>query len=671
MKRKKLYEQKGIVATVLAVCLVAGAWSTSHFTIESKASGSQGNGMQAEIKSESVSSFGVENPRIVSDSSMESGQRVTYDVIEFGSYYQYDGLDTDGGTYHPFSFQDATYYSPKNVPTPGGAGPVRDNAYYNWIKTNGGNSFQYEPIQWRVLSVEGDKALLLADRALDDKEFFGRNLDSPLTWENSVIRSWLNGYGAAYNAQNRDYQDNNFIDHAFDSEQQVAIISTLLNNEDTNMEQVVAENNTTDQIFLLSYADMLNPKYGFVADATVNDEARRSKYSQFAWAMGISRYVSESEEEAKFNNNCRTWLRSKEKNGGEMMTVSYEGTVRGDYGETIGCRPALYLDLSKTDLYRVVGTMTTNKTSETIIEPKTTGDPTPTPEVTYTEGDYKYTVQDGTAKIIEYGGNETSVVIPEQLGGYQVTTIGYNAFYLNGIIEITIPKNITNVEAGAVSACLWLERIIVDAENTQYQSVDNALLSKDKKELIFCALGSHPGTYVVPDGVERIAPGAFWEGQLITNIILPDGLKSIGGGAFYHTSIERLVIPESVTVVKEDFEGCHKLKEIYCMGNAPEFRKYSLMNRFTIYFLSDKSGWTSPEWNGYKSVGIEKLYKGDVDLDADVDLDDISSALKYALTIETPDKLQLFAADADENGEVDLDDVRECLKVALTITSFE
>ena len=62
---------------------------------------------------------------------------------------------------------------------------------YNWNNDyNTYHYFKYEPIKWRVLSVDGNDALLLADVALDDQKY---NLNfKSVTWATSSIRSWLN-----------------------------------------------------------------------------------------------------------------------------------------------------------------------------------------------------------------------------------------------------------------------------------------------------------------------------------------------------------------------------------------------------------------------------------------------------------------------------------------------
>ena len=70
--------------------------------------------------------------------------------------------------------------------------------------------FKYEPITWRVLDVQSDKAFLMADLVLDSQDYhystsnrtIGGSTVYPNNYEHSHIRSWLNDtfYNTAFNA---------------------------------------------------------------------------------------------------------------------------------------------------------------------------------------------------------------------------------------------------------------------------------------------------------------------------------------------------------------------------------------------------------------------------------------------------------------------------------------
>ncbi|MDD5948738.1 MAG: DUF6273 domain-containing protein, partial [Lachnospiraceae bacterium] len=70
-----------------------------------------------------------------------------------------------------------------------------------------------EPIKWRVLSVNGNDAFLVADQNLDGQQYNTTNTDT--TWETCTMRSWLNGYDSSSNTNGVDFSSDNFIDRAF------------------------------------------------------------------------------------------------------------------------------------------------------------------------------------------------------------------------------------------------------------------------------------------------------------------------------------------------------------------------------------------------------------------------------------------------------------------------
>ncbi len=131
--------------------------------------------------------------------------------------------------------------------------------------------YKYSPIKWRVLSLDNN-ILLFSDICLDTKAFNETKCES--TWKNCTLRSWLNGYDSSYNIDGINYSDSNFIDCAFNTDEQSQIQTVNLDNsgvsyqihygnEDTKMEKTLDSENTDDKIFLLSLSEITSEKYGF------------------------------------------------------------------------------------------------------------------------------------------------------------------------------------------------------------------------------------------------------------------------------------------------------------------------------------------------------------------------------------------------------------------------
>ena len=81
-----------------------------------------------------------------------------------------------------------------------------------------------EPIEWRVLSVKDDRAMLIAEKILDCKPFHETGWVS-VDWETCTLRTWLN---------------EDFCQAAFSEEEQVKLLDT-------------SHDGSTDKVFLLSY----------------------------------------------------------------------------------------------------------------------------------------------------------------------------------------------------------------------------------------------------------------------------------------------------------------------------------------------------------------------------------------------------------------------------------
>ena len=313
----------------------------------------------------------ISNPRIVKDSSMAAGQKVTWDCVYFGSYPQSEITSKDGSIYN--ALKNATGWDENNDITIRGTKYRRlkgedakynwnDEWHYNWnsdYKTY--HYFQYEPIKWRVLNRNGNDAFLLADVALDDQEYNTSN--EGVTWETSSMRSWLNGYGASVNQPKTDYSRKNFINSAFTSTQRSAIKTTSVVNNNNMVYETAGGNNTFDKIFLLSDVEVCHTdraeNYGFVAKITeemsdwpseITDEARKSQCSTYAYAMGADKY-----------SGTTYWcLRSPGIANMDVADVSQHGIVEEDgtdSSEEKGVRPALHLNLASTNLYSYAGTV--------------------------------------------------------------------------------------------------------------------------------------------------------------------------------------------------------------------------------------------------------------------------------------------------------------------------
>jgi len=265
-------------------------------TIESARSG--------EIKEDDInSSANVNNPVINSNGS------TTWDCIWYGNYWQEDtDCDTDADT-----------------------------------------SDEKQPIKWRVLSVDGDDAFVVSDKCLDSVPFNTKY--KAASWEKSTIRSWLNGYDSTQNVMGLDYSGDNesFINEAFTDVEKSALIQAQVVNDSTQG-GLTEGNNTTDNVFLLSYAEVINNEYGFDKDDATDSPTRFGKNTTFARTRGGKIANPETDENSDHNGNGWWWLRTMGSGSKYAMCVLSSGGAAGNYNavntNNYVVRPALHVSLS-------------------------------------------------------------------------------------------------------------------------------------------------------------------------------------------------------------------------------------------------------------------------------------------------------------------------------------
>ncbi|WP_338125329.1 S-layer homology domain-containing protein [Pseudoflavonifractor phocaeensis] len=143
-------------------------------------------------------------------------------------------------------------------------GGQADNLYFGTYQqsSDGNGGYNTDPIKWRVLENADGQLFLLSDQNLDVFQYHTDN--ESVTWEESTMRSWLNGYGASENTggdSGTDYTSDNFIGAAFSEKEQAAIADTEVVNDDNPDYGTEGGNGTTDKIFLLSIAEALSNSY--------------------------------------------------------------------------------------------------------------------------------------------------------------------------------------------------------------------------------------------------------------------------------------------------------------------------------------------------------------------------------------------------------------------------
>lgn len=492
----------------------------------------------------------LNNPRIVKDDSMEAGQKVTWDCVYFGSYPQtevvLEGSKEEASIKQMAENYDPTYKISYEVVDSAAFEDIQNASYddngdaivngtkyrrlkgedalfmefYKWSDTTTYHYYKYQPIKWRVLSVNGNEAFLLADAPLDFQ--FYNLTGKDVIWETSTIRSWLNGYDGECNVENKDYSNQNFINCAFSGEEQTAIITKEIENEDYWHNK---QNNTADKVFLLSREEVQSDKavsYGFGNDLDVHDEARRAQATIYAFAMGAC--VS--------NNGTFTssdwWLRTTGDTKQNVAAVSIVGNIadRGiaTYLSNVSVRPALYLDLSNTDLYTLAGTVCSDEMARKEIP-------------------------------FEHHGTENT---PNIDAGE--ATSSTNNTKNNSQTEVSVPANIAASVGSILTDSSSKSRYIVAEDKSTV--VYKAPLNKKVKKITIPSTVTISG---VTYKVTSIAPNAFKKCKKLKKIAIGANVAAIGKNAFSGCKNLKNVIIKSKslkTIGKNAFKGINKKAKI-------------------------------------------------------------------------------------------------------------
>ena len=195
-----------------------------------------------------------------------------------------------------------------------------------------------QPIKWQVLSKNGNDVLLLADKILDCKiyndkyTYYDNYFTYGCTWETSTIREWLN---------------DDFINNAFNANEQKAIIPSALTNYDNPDYGTEGGADTVDNIFFLSLYDARTVNYNFADTWYTADESRSGKVTGYAKSQGITVFS---------NNTSLWWLRTQGIHDTTSCVVDSSGYtyISGyDMKQKVGVRPAMHLNISSaTGLYK-------------------------------------------------------------------------------------------------------------------------------------------------------------------------------------------------------------------------------------------------------------------------------------------------------------------------------
>ena len=182
----------------------------------------------------------------------------------------------------------------------------------------------------------------------------------------------------------------------------------------------------------------------------------------------------------------------------------------------------------------------------------------------FSEAGLTYTVNsDSTATVTGFSGEAvTDLVIPESLGGYKVSAIGYRAFENCGVLEsVSLPNGVSIIDSYAFRECALLKAIDLHEGITEIG--DNTFSNcTSLTEVTFPSTLTRVGIYgafsgctnltkvVFADGTVKVADNVCKHASAITDVVLPDTVTKIGNGAFENCIVlESVSLPNGVSII--------------------------------------------------------------------------------------------------------------------------
>ena len=176
----------------------------------------------------------------------------------------------------------------------------------------------------------------------------------------------------------------------------------------------------------------------------------------------------------------------------------------------------------------------------------------------------------------------TSVIIP-----YRVTFIGERAFSNNQLTSVNIPDKVSSIGNLAFYRNLDLNEITVGRNNRHYTSIDGVLFNFNKTRLILFP-PARDDQYVIPHSVTKIEDMAFAFSRL-TSISIGHRVASIGDGTFAQGHLTSVYIPNSVNSIGDGAFARGRLISVYIPNSVTTIGDFAFRhNRLTSVIIPDR-----------------------------------------------------------------------------------
>ena len=442
---------------------------------------------------------------------------------------------------------NAEQVNPTNPRTSNGV-TIWDCIYFGSYPQEDSTGQIKDPIKWRVLSVDGNDAFLIADSILYQTETFDSQDENVGCWKNSDVRAWLNAYGTSTQEQS----SSGFLTEAFTTKEQAAILKQTI--EGCN-----------DYIYLPSKEEMTNEDYGFSNNEEDKDVARQARITNYAGTIQAGMHSASGYGDAQ----CYYLREFLKDNYGYMCMseIHKDGSYSGGtfWVSGLGVRPVLHLDLSN-DVWEMAGTVFSDNVAE------------------QTSNDYQFFIYNDEAVITAYNGTETDLVIPDKLGGYPVGYIKSLAKAEDDIDYSDEEDGESNIDeddkdtSGSLRAITFPDSVW-GIENLQQKNLTQITFGSGIKKIGCRAFEdcTKLNSIYIPETVTMIEENAFSSCTGLTEVTIPGSVKKIEYSAFaFCTALEKVTLNSGIESIGSSvFYDCESLKTVYISSSIKEIEDYA------------------------------------------------------------------------------------------------
>ena len=291
-------------------------------------------------------------------------------------------------------------------------------------------------------------------------------------------------------------------------------------------------------------------------------------------------------------------------------------------------------------------------------------------------------LDDGTIEVTKYIGNDINVVIPDEIDGKKVTSIGDWAFsYCENLTDITLPSKLKNIGEQAFWSCgnikeitipnevetigdgafgatalktlfipesvkycdhlfdfQSLNEITVDKNNKNYYSKDGCLFRKFDNVLLLYPHGNERTEYTIPEGTTDIDRYAFLRGTAkLKTLTIPGSVKILKKWTAAHSNLDKVILNEGVeSILKHAFVNCN-FKEIYIPKSVTTIEELAFgydnmdslspqkIEGFKIYGYKNTAAEKYAQDNEFEFIALDdEVVTGDANQDGIVNVNDVT-----------------------------------------------